>query len=500
MDHHHIMPVLYLSALFLLAPAVSSYYEYPTKVLYLRDLGTKYTGEEVSLTAEVLTYAGEECRDCRVWFYVESPYWEGDNWVGYTPYSSISKSGLYTLKWKIVPGMPEGTYTYYAQVKDMDGNAMSDLSPGYSFKIIKETMRARILGLWPVDDSPAGADINLLAHVENTGDAALDCNCRVIFHVSAETAEGTQTYDAGYRPCTIDDFSGNQDVLPVGAGRWYKQPWHLPFLSGKYTYYATVEYKDREINEIPPTYSFKVFEPRKASIASILPVRDAHTGSAVVLGATVENTADIVLADGCRIEYYVKGPAKGGLSLEGPAGYSDCAEKTGRLAPLYYKEKRNYSIRWTPPLTGNYSYKAVVKYLGQEISPWSTEEGFRAGDDITATATTPQHITGNTSMGPDTQPPEKESKNITIPKALQEQLPPQEPTPALSTLAAPAAPIKSIKNREENNSTTNSQPKVVGDATLINPGNPLISMISITAALSASLYMAYRGSMHLKGS
>jgi len=195
-----------------------------------------------------------------------------------------------------------------------------------------------------------------------------------------------------------------------------------------------------------------------------------------------------------------KRACKGGLSLEGPAGYSDCAEKTGRLAPLYYKEKRNYSIRWTPPLTGNYSYKAVVKYLGQEISPWSTEEGFRAGDDITATATTPQHITGNTSMGPDTQPPEKESKNITIPKALQEQLPPQEPTPALSTLAAPAAPIKSIKNREENNSTTNSQPKVVGDATLINPGNPLISMISITAALSASLYMAYRGSMHLKGS
>ncbi|MFZ2455019.1 MAG: hypothetical protein WAX07_00875 [Candidatus Altiarchaeia archaeon] len=460
-------------------------YEYPVKVLYLRDLGTRYTGEIVSFTAEVITPSEEECKSCRVWFYVDGPDWEGDNWIGYAPYSDYAKSGLYTLDWKIAPGMSAGTYTYYAQVKSPDGNARSGSSEEYAFRIVKENMRARVIGLWPVDDSPAGADVNFLAQITNNGDTALDHNCQVKFHVTASSAEGSQKYAAGSRSCTTDDFAGATDVLSVGGTRWYKLPWTLPHAPGKYAYYATVEYKGREINDIPPAYSFNVIEPRKASIISLLPVSDARTGSSVTLGARVENSADIVLADGCRIAYYASGPAKAGLKLEGIIGYSDCVQ-TGSdgLSALSYEEQRDYSTQWKPPIAGEYKYKAVVKYGETEISPWSTEQSFRVGDNVTTTT-----FAEETETIEEIPEPEYEETYSG------DTLPEDEPITVETTTTTSTTQAQAAEN-EENEST--QAPKVAGNATSVELDNPLISLVSIAVIISAALYILYRASMKLK--
>jgi len=459
------------------ALSASASYEYPTKVLYLRDLGTKYTGETVSLTAEIITVAGDECKSCRVWFYVEGPYWEGDHWVGYTPYSDYAESGLYTLEWKIAPGMSTGNYAYYAQVLDSDGNAMSQLSDGYSFRIIEENMRARVIGLWPIDDTPAGANVDFLAQIENTGDTPLDYNCQVKFYVTASSDSGTQKYAAGSRDCVTDDFAGTIDVLGAGGTRWYKLPWTLPYVSGKYAYYATVEYNGREINEIPPTFSFHVIEPRKASVISLLPVSDARTGNSVTLGTVVENSADIVLADGCKIAYYVSGPSKGGLKLSGFVGYTDCAQtESSGLQALSYKEQRDYSLKWTPPLAGEYSYKAVVKYLETEISPWSAEQAFRVGDDVV-------------QEYPEPEPSDAEDTYV------QETLPEELPDAAEMTTTTSEA-LTETTTIPENDSA--QAPKAVGNVTEVGPDNPFTGFISIIAIAVASMYIIYKASMNLK--
>lgn len=475
--------------LILSALPVCAYEQYPARILYLRDLGTKYTGETVSFTAEVVTLTGEECKNCRVWFYVDGPDWEGEHWIGYALYSDLSSHGLYTVEWKIAPGMAAGTYNYYAQVKDSYGNIRSKASSGYSFQVVAENMRARVIGLWPVDDSSAGSDVIFLVQVKNTGDSPLDHNCQVKFHVTA--SDGSQTYNAGSRACTTDDYSGTTDVLGVGMTRWYKLPWAIPYISGKYSYYATVEYKGREINEIPPTSSFNVIEPRRASIRAMASVPDARTGTSVNLGVLVENSADIVLADGCRIAYYVRGPSRGGLKLEGIVGYSDCAQTgSSLLAPLTYKEQRKYSLRWTPPIAGEYFYNAVVKYKEKEISPWSAEQSFRVGDDV---ATTSMASTTTTMAEEAETPEEKTSHELAPPETLLED----EPEAIRTTTSISSSSTQTtVEERQENDSS--QAPKAAGNVTGITLDNPFMSLISIVALALSVLYIIYRMTKNLK--
>jgi hypothetical protein len=444
-------------------------YNNQTKILYLRDLGTKYTGEAVSFTAEIITLAGEECKGCKVWFYVDGPDWGQDHWIGPAPYSDHSIDGIYTVQWTIPPGASEGTYTYWAQVKNSDGNARSASSNEYTFRVIKETRTAHIVSLWPVDDVKAGDKVTLWAQMQNTGDKALDLNCNVKFLVSGTADEEPSYYNAGSRNCVTDDWSGNRDVLKKGETRWYKIEWTPPS-AGRYTYWATVEYDNRIISDTPPTYSFSVLEPRNAAIDTLARIDDTRTGNSATLGALVENTADIILNIGCKVGFYVKGPQKGNQKMEGFIGSIPCDQtESNTPQPLYYQEKRWYTTKWTPPMAGEYSYQAIVKYKETEISNWSGTQSFRVGDDVPTTTM------------PDEQEPTEETTETTPPTTE-----PQEETTTTQgeTTTTTTTPTTT---------TTEAQtPKIVGQATGINLGSPLMSFIGTAVTIYLAAYLIHR--------
>ena len=439
-------------------------YDYPTKILYLRDLGTKYTGQIVSFTAEIITISGQECIGCKVWFYVDGPNWNQAHWIGPAQYSDYAESGLYTVQWKIPIDASEGTYSYWARVQDSNDNIMSADSNEYTFRVIRETMRAKIISLWPIDDVKAGSSVSFWAHIQNTADKSLDLDCNVKFYVRATIDEDYVDYYAGSRSCTIDDWSGTRDVLNKGETRWFKVDW-TTHEAGKYTYWATVEYENREISETTPTYSFNVLEPRSAFIETLDYVDDARTGSDVYLGALVENTADITLGAGCRVAFWVKGPQKGGQKMEGFIGYSPCDQTDSMPQPLYYREKRWYAVKWKPPMAGEYTYQATVQYKERGISNFSSPQSFRVGDDVTTTTTEPEQETIPETIPPTTEP----LKETTTTQ--------EETTTTISTTTT---------------STETEAPKITGQVTGINLGSPLISFIVTVAISYCAVYIGYK--------
>ncbi len=448
--------------------AVPAYaFDYPINVLYLRDLGTKYTRETVSFTAEIITQAGEECIGCRVWFYVDGPDWQQSHWIGPAAYSDYSVDGIYTVQWTIPPQASEGTYTYFAQVQDSDGNARSADSNEYTFRVLKETMSAHVNNIWPIDDIKAGDTVALWAQVQNTGDKALDLNCKVKFIVSGTIDEESTDYYAGERDCVTDDWTGTTDVLRKGETRWYKIDW-IPPAAGRYTYWATVEYDNREISDTPPTYSFNALEPRSAAIDSLAEIDDTRTGNSVNLSALVENTADIILDLGCRIGFYAKGQEKAGEKMEGFIGFIPCDQNNSdNPEPLYYQEKRWYTTKWTPPMAGNYTYQAIVEYKGTDISNWSNTQSFHIGDDVPTTIENPQEPTEETTETTTTNTELQEETTNTIP-------PTTTTTTTTTTTQAATQP-----------------PEAVGQTTGINLGSPLISFIATAVAIYLAAYIIY---------
>ncbi len=447
-----------------------------TKILYLRDLGTKYTGESVSFSAEIITLSGEECKGCKVWFYVDGPDWQQDHWIGPAPYSDYSIDGIYAVQWTIPPGASEGTYTYWAQVQDSNGNVRSANSNEYTFRVIKETRTARVVSVWPADDIKAGDNVALWAQVQNTGDKALDLNCNVKFLIKGTADEESIDYNPGTRNCVTDDWSGTKDVLRKGETRWYKIEWTPP-AAGRYTYWATVEYDNRQISDTPPTNSFNVLEPRNAAIESVAQIDDTRTGNSVNLGALVENTADIMLNIGCRIGFWAKGPQKGNQKMEGLIGYTPCSQTdNNNPEPLYYQEKRWYTIKWTPPMAGDYTYQAIVKYKETEISNWSDTQSFRIRDD--APTTTLEQTTEETPETTTTTTEPQEETTTT-----------QEETTTTSTTTTTTS-----------TTTTEAvqQPKAIGQATGINFGSPLMSFIGTAVIIYLAAYIVYRFSKRQK--
>ena len=451
--------------------------DYPTKVLYLRDLGTKYTGETISFTAEIITLSGKECIGCKVWFYVDGPNWQQSHWIGPTAYSDYSVDGIYTTQWTIPPGASEGTYTYLAMVQDSDLNARSANSNEYTFRVLKETMSAHVISIWPVDDIKAGGSVALWAQVQNTGPKALDLNCKVKFLVKGTLDEESTDYYAGTRNCVTDDWAGNKDILRTGETRWYKIDWTPP-AAGRYTYWASVEYDNREISDTPPTYSFNVLEPRNAAIDSLATIDDTRTGSGVSLGALVENTADIILNIGCRIGFYAKGPEKAGKKMEGFIGFQPCDQNdSNNPEPLLYQEKRWYTIKWTPPMAGNYTYQAVVEYGGTDISKWSSIQSFHVGDDVTTTTLeTPQEPT-------ETIPPTTE---------------PQEETTTTTEETTTTSPSTTTTTPTTTTTEAAQAPEAVGQVTGINLGSPLISFIATAVTIYLAAYLIYAFSKRRK--
>ena len=217
---------------------------------------------------------------------------------------------------------------------------------------------------------------------------------------------------------------------------------------------------------------------------------DARTGSSVTLGTVVENSADIVLADGCKIAYYVSGPSKGGLKLSGFVGYTDCAQtESSGLQTLSYKEQRDYSLKWTPPLAGEYSYKAVVKYLETEISTWSADQAFKVGDDVTTT--TMAEAPGIDTVQEYTEPEPADVEGTYVQETLPEELPDAPETTTTTSVA-----LTETTTTLENDSA--QAPKVAGNVTEAGPGNPFTGFISIIAIAIASMYIVYKASMNLK--
>ena len=443
-------------------------YDYSTRILYLRDLGTKYTAQVVSFTAEIITVSGRECIGCKVWFYVDGPDWKQSHWIGYEQYSDNAKSGLYTVQWKIPSDSSEGTYSYWARVQDSNGNIKSAYSDEYTFRVVKESMRAKVINLWPVDDIKAGGSVSFWAQVQNTADKPLDTDCNVKFYVRATVDEESIDYYAGSRTCTIDDWSGTRDVLNKGETRWFKVDWATRE-AGRYTYWATVEYRNREISDTPPTYSFNVLEPREAFIESLAYVEDARTGSVVYLGALVENTADIALGAGCRVGFWVSGPQKGGKMIKGYVGYSQCDKTESTPEPLYYKEKRWYAVKWNPPMAGDYTYQAIIQYKKRVISNWSGPQRFRIGDVITTTTTEPQQEPIEET--PETIPP------VTVPVEETTTTKKETTTTTSSTITS---------------STEPEAPGVAGQVTGINLGSPLMSFITTVVISYCVVYIGYK--------
>ena len=334
------------------------------QVISTSPVSSTWCGHSVALRAQVKNTGTIALpTDTRVWFDVTGPSsWSGNHWVGFASAAGLAPnaSGWYSYTWTIPTNVPDGTYTYYAQVLSC-GGAISPLSAPHHFIISCGSLSTRITSLWGVTNARCGQSSTLWAKMKNTGTATLPSNTSVWFWVTGPSWSGNH-------------WVGSASVagLAPNAVRWYSYDWTIPqgISNGTYTYWAQVWSNHRAISAWSAAQSFKVTGCPTAQVVSLWPVSGARCGHSSILWAQVRNTGTFTLPSSSRVWFWANGPSWSGTHWIGFAS-------AGGLASHAYHW---YSYTWAIPsgaTPGSYTYWAQVWVIHNAISAWKGPQAFR---------------------------------------------------------------------------------------------------------------------------